>query len=165
MLNIIAAIAANGVIGIDGHLPFNQKDDLKWFKAKTQGLTVVMGRKTFVEDLKLKPLPNRENIVLTRTPETLKAEGVFATNDFVPIVARASQEEIFVVGGAEIYKLAIPFADKLFLTRILAEVKGDTYFPEWNPDNWELIFSEYHARDENNEYDFVWEIYKRIKNE
>jgi dihydrofolate reductase len=164
MIKIIVAISENGVIGKDNELPWNLRDDLRWFKESTLNHPVVMGSRTFdsiVERLK-KPLPHRENIVLTRNPSKIQFSDVTAIDDFKKIIERSISEDIFVIGGAEVYKLALPFADEIYLTQVRASVEGNVYFPEWNKAEWELIFSEHMSRDQKNEFDFDWEIYRRL---
>lgn len=126
MLSIIAAIAKNGVIGNQGKLPWHLPEDLKHFKETTLGHPIVMGRKTF-ESIG-KPLPGRENIVLTRD-QTFQGKGVTVIHSLADAIENHPDEEIFVIGGAEIYQLALPLADKLYLTLIDQEFPGDTYFP------------------------------------
>ncbi len=144
---IHVAVAQNGVIGRDNGLPWRLSSDLKRFKAGTMGKPIVMGRKTF-ESIG-KPLPGRLNIVVTRDP-AFCAEGVevAASLDDALALARvrarcmAAADEICVVGGGEIYRQALPIADRLHVTHVLADVDGDAHFPEIDPATWLLVSSE-----------------------
>jgi dihydrofolate reductase len=144
-LSIIVAAARNGVIGKDNSLPWHLPEDLRYFKAVTTGKPVVMGRKTF-ESIG-RPLPNRTNIVITRNPEWV-AEKVLVVNSLSAAIAEAkkvlsqqdnSAMEVMIIGGAEIYKTALPLADKIYLTWIDRDVDGDAKFPELSPSEWQLI--------------------------
>lgn len=147
MISIIVAAATNMVIGKDNQLPWHIPDDLKNFKDLTNGKRVYMGRKCW-ESLpeKFRPLPNRDNIVITRDT-TYKAEGATVLND-IDLIKRAYELssikfgliEHFVIGGAEIYKELFPIAQKLYLTEVLSEVEGDTYLQGFNPDEWVLTY-------------------------
>ena len=117
MINIIVAMDKNGLIGAEGKLPWHLPSDLRFFRDTTLGQTVVMGSKTYAS--LGKPLPNRNNVVLSRT-------GEYSVKD---VIAMAVSQDIFIIGGAEIYKIFIPFADRLIITHINAEFNGDTYFP------------------------------------
>ncbi len=151
MLKIIAAVTTNGVIGKNKNLPFHLQDDLRRFKQVTVNFPVVSGRVTyFTIPKKYRPLPDRENIVLTRSPGSLASEKVTVITDFRIIVDRGNDEDIFVIGGAEVYSLALPYTKEMYITRIHAEIEGDTFFPVWDRNAWELISSEDHAADEKN---------------
>ncbi|MBI4411764.1 MAG: dihydrofolate reductase [Deltaproteobacteria bacterium] len=127
-LSIIVAMSKNGVIGKDNKIPWHLSEDLKRFKKITMGHPIVMGRKTF-ESIG-KPLPGRENIVITHNPKFC-ADGVRVVHGLDQAMKGYKlDEEIFVIGGAEIYKSALPLADKVYLTRIEKEFEGDAFFPE-----------------------------------
>lgn len=142
-LSLIVAAAENGVIGHNNQLPWYLPQDLKYFKTVTLGKPVIMGRKTY-ESIG-KPLPGRVNIVVTRSKEWAAVEGVIVANSFEQALAEAkdalvgnplANDEIMVIGGAEIYRCALRFADRIYLTRILAEPEGDAFFdspgePDW----------------------------------
>lgn len=146
-LSIIVAVAENGVIGCAGRMPWHISEDLKRFKRITSGHPVVMGRKTF-ESLGCKPLPNRTNIVVTRNSGLALPEGVLSAASIEDAVARfaGTAQEIFIIGGGEIYRQAMASdrVDKLYLTRILASPDGDTHFPEIKPDEWRMVWCETH---------------------
>ncbi|MBI1365355.1 MAG: hypothetical protein GC153_05300 [Alphaproteobacteria bacterium] len=138
---LVVAAARNGVIGANGGLPWRISDDLKWFKTSTMGKPVIMGRKTF--DSIGKPLPGRENIVITRSRDW-RADGVsaaFSLSDALrqagEAAARSGAEEICVIGGAEIFRAALPLADRVYFTEVESAVEGDVYFPPLDPTIWE----------------------------
>lgn len=137
MIKIIAAVAYNGVIGNEGQLPWNDPEDLRFFRNTTIDHTVVMGRKTF-ESIGF-PLVRRRNIVLSRDV-TLKIEGVevYPTIELA-MLTRPDNEVIYVIGGGEIYKLAMPWADELIITWKKGEPKGDVFFPEVDGKDWRCI--------------------------
>jgi len=141
---IYVAIAENGVIGREGGLPWRLSSDLKRFKADTMGKPIIMGRKTW-EGIG-RPLPGRLNIVVTRDP-AFRAEGAetMRSLDEAIVLARAQgrcmagADEICVIGGGEIYRQALPLADRLYVTHVLAKVDGDTRFPEIDSDVWQAV--------------------------
>jgi dihydrofolate reductase len=135
-LSAIAAMDRNRVIGKDNRLPWRISDDLKRFKALTMGHPIIMGRKT-LESFG-RPLPGRKNIVLTRNPE-FRSEGAVPVSSIQEAIALCQSEtpvtdEAFVVGGEEIYRLAMPLTDRIYLTQVHGEFEGDTHFPEWPRD-------------------------------
>ncbi len=140
-VSIIVAASANNVIGKDGKLPWNIPEDLKHFKKITSGHPIVMGRTTY-ESLPIKPLPNRRNIVLTHNPE-YKADGaeVFLTMSSAFAAIKDQHEEIFIIGGGNLYRQSMQMADKIYLTRVHRDYEGDTYFPDI-PSNFEEIHRE-----------------------
>lgn len=140
VLSVIVAIADNGVIGGGNELLWHIPDDLKRFKRVTSGHSVIMGRKTF-ESIG-KPLPNRRNIVVTRNLEFFVVGVEVASSLATALEMTKNEAEAFVIGGGEIYRQALPMASKLYITRVHAEYKGDTYFPEIDPKKWQLVYSE-----------------------
>jgi dihydrofolate reductase len=155
LLSLIAAIARNGVIGIDNHLPWHLPADLKHFKTLTTGNTVIMGRKTW-ESLpnKFRPLPGRRNIVVTRNA-AYRAEGADVAASLPAAVALAASGEAFVIGGAELYDAALPLADRLCLTEIDKEYAGDTHFPAIDPARWREASRDTHRDESGLGYAFV----------
>jgi len=147
MINIIVAHSLNNVIGKDNKLIWKQSDDLKRFKELTTGKTVVMGRKTY--DSIGKPLPNRRNIVITR--QNIEISGCEVVHSLEEAIKLDS--EIFILGGGEIYQKSIILADRIFLTKIHAEIEGDTYFPEISTE-WVIETEEFYNKDEKNQYDY-----------
>ena len=157
-ISLIAAFAEEGVIGKDGKIPWTLKEDLKHFRNQTEGCSVVMGRKTY-ESIG-RPLPNRLNIVMTKNPKGL-AE-VKEVNNRKEALEKASSysDEIFIIGGEKIYEEFLPFATKMYLTKIDIKVKGDAFFPNWNLSEWkELSRQDKKDLDQDIEYCFI--EYKR----
>lgn len=158
MINAIVAISENNVIGKSFGLPWRLPNDLRWFKEKTINQVVIMGRKTY--ETIGKPLPNRINIVLSRGD---KIEGVATEPSLRAAVNRSAWygcDEVLVVGGAQVYELAAPEIDTWYITRVHAEVEGDTYL-NVDLDNFKLVFDEYHEVDEEHEFPYSFQIYKR----
>lgn len=161
-LKIIVAVAKNGVIGQKNGLPFELSADMDRFKKKTKGGVVVMGSTTYFSlPEKFRPLPERKNIVLTRDPSKLHGQRVTVVTDFNEVIVLGKERDIWVMGGAEVYRQALPLAQELHITQVLAEVEGDVLFPKLDKTEWMLISSEQHSQDEKNEHPFVWEVYRR----
>ena len=132
---LIAAVDHNNLIGRENRMPWNIREDLRRFRAITLGHTIVMGKNTW---LSLgRTLDGRVNVILSRDRE-LAVPGAIVCHSVAECLQHCAGDECFVIGGAQIFKLFLPLASKLFLTRIDAEFEGDTYFPEINPDDWEL---------------------------
>ncbi|MBS0578456.1 MAG: dihydrofolate reductase [Proteobacteria bacterium] len=150
VVSLVVAMAHHGVIGRDNALPWHLRADLQRFKSLTLGKPVLMGRKTF-ESIG-RPLPGRSNIVLTRDARW-SAPGVTSAHTLAEALARAAgAAEVAVIGGAEVYRLALPSARRIFLTRVLAEVPGDTRFPELDEAEWREVGRSSHPADEHNDY-------------
>jgi dihydrofolate reductase len=151
-LTLIVAVADNGVIGREGGLPWRLSEDLRRFKQRTLGRPVVMGRKTW-ESLG-KPLPGRTNIVITRRGDyQIDVSGVIVARDLDAAIAAAGDvDEVMIIGGAEIYALALPRADLVELTQVHASVDGDTVFPTLPSADWMEIARSAHPADERNQY-------------
>ncbi|WP_316569874.1 dihydrofolate reductase [Neobacillus sp. YIM B06451] len=160
MISFIWAMDKNRVIGNENKLPWHLPEDLKFFKRSTMGHPIAMGRKTF-ESIG-RPLPGRENIIITRNPD-FSADGCTVMDSIDEFVgySKKKDEECFVIGGAEIFKEMFPFADKLYITLIHDEFPGDTFFPEFSLDEWELLSFEKGLKDEKNPYDYEFRIYAR----
>ena len=159
-LSIAVAISENYAIGKNNQLLWHMPADLKFFKKTTSGHTVIMGRKTF--DSVGKPLPNRRNIVITRDL-TLKIDGVEVVNslDEAILITKNEAKPIFIIGGAEIYKQALPKTDTLYLTTIHHNFDADTFFPHLDSNEWKVISVEHHQADEKNQYDYTFEVLAR----
>ena len=158
MVSVIVAVAENGVIGDKNSLLWHISEDLRNFKRVTSGHPVIMGRKTF-ESLG-RPLPNRKNVVITRQDITIEGcEVVHSLDEALGLFS--AEEEIFVIGGAQIYREAMPLADRFYLTRVHHSYQGDTSFPEWSEADWILTESEHFERGEKYEYPFTIEVYNR----
>ena len=152
-ITIIVAKSNNGIIGKDGDLPWRLPEDLKRFKRLTTGNIVVMGRKTY--DSIGRPLPNRKNIVISRNT-SLKIEGVEVEYDLISVLKRNQEENVYVIGGGQIYVDALPFTEKLEVTEVDVELVGDTSFPEIDSSQWKEIFREKRVDPESNlTYSFV----------
>lgn len=137
----IVAMDRHGLIGDGNNLPWKLSSDLQRFKRTTMGHMLVMGRKTF--DSIGKPLPGRRTIVLSRN-RGLSIEGVQVAHDWNSVLECAGNEtHLFVVGGAEIYKLLLPYCDDVLVTRVMTQAKGDVFFPEWDSWNWHCEFREF----------------------
>jgi dihydrofolate reductase len=179
-LSLIVAMDKNRVIGRGGTLPWRLSADLKRFKSLTMGHHLIMGRKTFESLPRL--LPGRTSLVISRTQESgarghtaqvrKTSEGDSALNygklifaqsleDALKIVAADS--EVFVIGGAQIYELALPRADRMFVTHVDADVEGDTFFPAYDPSEWRRVEETEHAADTKNEYPHRFCVYDRIR--
>ncbi len=156
MINIIVAIAQNGVIGGDNSLLWHISEDLKNFKRITSGHPVIMGRKTY--ESMGRALPNRRNIVISRQDLTIEGCEVVHSLDEALAMFTAEQQ-IFIIGGSQIYAEALPLADKLYITRVGKDYAGDVSFPEYNTQDWELTHSEHFERGEKYEYPFTFEEY------
>jgi dihydrofolate reductase len=151
---LIAAVAKNGVIGARGNLPWHLPEDLRHFKQLTLGHAVIMGRRTW--DSLGKPLPGRENIVISRKAG-FKAPGASVAATLEAAIALCAGESLaFVIGGAEIYAAALPGADGLVLTEIQQEYEGDTRFPEWDRKSWRATQKETHTSTSGVRFDFVF---------
>ncbi|GME37537.1 type 3 dihydrofolate reductase [Pantoea agglomerans] len=158
MISLIAALAADRIIGMENAMPWDLPADLAWFKRNTLKKPVIMGRLTF-ESIG-RPLPGRLNIVVSSKPGA--AEGVtWVTSLDEALQAAGDAEEIMVIGGGRVYEQMLKRADRLYLTHIDAEVEGDTQFPDYEPDEWQSTFSEFHDADEQNSHSYCFEILDR----
>jgi dihydrofolate reductase len=165
-ISMIAAMSKNRVIGRDNDLPWHLPDDFKFFKETTRGHHVLMGRKNF-ESLphKFRPLPDRVNMILTRN-EVLKIPGTLIFNSISEAIEHASgnnERELFIIGGGEIYQMALPFADKIYLTEIDAEIEGDTFFPDFEAAEWKETSRNHHNKDDRHNYSFDFVVYERVR--
>jgi len=158
-LTLIAAVARNGVIGRDGKIPWRLPGDLPRFKRITMGHPVIMGRKTWLSlD---KPLPGRRNIVISRTAG-LKLEGAEVFASLAEALAHCTgASEVFVIGGTEAYREALPRAQRLLLTEIEADIEGDAFFPAFDRDEWRETGREYHPASADNPHAFSYADYER----
>ncbi|MDC9604718.1 type 3 dihydrofolate reductase [Xenorhabdus griffiniae] len=158
MISLIAAMAMDRVIGMENAMPWTLPGDLAWFKRNTLGKPVVMGRVTY-ESIG-RPLPGRLNIVISSQPAN--DDRVTWVNSIEAALAAVGDvKEVMVMGGGKIYEQFIPLADRMYLTHIDAEVIGDTHFPDYEPDEWNSTFTEYHDADENNSHGYCFEILER----
>ncbi|WP_342149994.1 dihydrofolate reductase [Methylorubrum sp. SB2] len=157
-VSLIAAIAENGVIGRDNGLVWRLSSDLKRFKALTLGKPILMGRKTW--DSIGRPLPGRRSLVLTRD-RALTIPGAEIVHSWDEAVAAAGEDELMVVGGAEIYALALPYADRLHLTEVEAAPEGDVHFPEFDRSQFHETLRERHPAGERDEFPFHFVDWER----
>ncbi|MCF6254626.1 MAG: type 3 dihydrofolate reductase [Thiomicrorhabdus sp.] len=161
-ISMIAAMANDRVIGLNGDMPWHLPDDLKFFKANTTGKPVIMGRKTF-ESIGSRPLPNRPNIVISRnTSLTIPNVEVFSSIEQA-LKKYATEPEVIIMGGGELYRQMLPKADRLYLTLIDAKIEGDTFFPDWGAFSWEEIARESHPKDERHAHSFEFVTLERLR--
>ncbi|OCQ50796.1 Dihydrofolate reductase [Photorhabdus australis subsp. thailandensis] len=157
-ISLIAALAMDRIIGMDKTMPWNLPGDLAWFKRNTLNKPVIMGRVTY-ESIG-RPLPGRLNIVLSNQPgDDERVTWVSSVDEALAVAGDA--EEIMVIGGGKIYNQFISLANRMYLTHVDAEVIGDTYFPDYEPDEWDSEFTEYHDADELNSHSYCFEVLQR----
>ena len=160
-LSVLAALSENRVIGHRGRLPWRLPDEMRHVKQLSMGHCLLMGRKTF-ESIG-RPLPGRTTIVVTRNPDFAR-QDVLVARDLDAALTTAEErgdDEAFVFGGETIYRLALPRADRLYLTRIHAELEGDAFFPDFDEREWELVSETEHPADEHHAYAFTFQWYER----
>lgn len=166
IISLIAALSENRVIGKNNDLPWYLPDDMKYFMQTTKGHHTIMGRKNYDSiPEKFKPLPNRTNIVVTHQTD-FKAPGCLVVNTLergLEIARHNGEPETFIIGGSEIYKLSIPYANRLYLTEIHAVIEGDTFFPEVNKNEWKENSRKKHGADERHVYSFDFVVYDKVK--
>jgi dihydrofolate reductase len=163
-LCLIAALGENRVIGVNNSMPWHLPGDFKYFKETTLGKPIIMGRKTW--DSLGRPLPGRLNIVVSRQTD-LKLEGAEVYSSLETAVARAEEwaleqgaKELMLIGGAQLYEQALPYADRLYLTRVALRPEGDAWFPEFGPFNWERIFFKQNPA-EGDKPAYCFEVFER----
>lgn len=156
-ISLVVACAQNGVIGRDNALPWHLPDDLKRFKEITLGKPIVMGRKTY-ESIG-RPLPGRENRVISRQTH-LHLEGCRVFSDLASAL-KGGEDEIMVIGGEQIFAAALPFAERLYVTEVQAEIEGDARFPPFDPSNWLEIEQLVHPADSRHAYPFIFKVLQR----
>ncbi len=161
IVSLIVAMSENRVIGRDGGMPWRLSADLRRFRTLTMGHTIVMGRRTWESIGRL--LPGRKTVIISRNPAYIVEGAATVDNLNDALRTAAGDSEVFVVGGGEIYRLAIPIANRIYITRVLSQIDGDTTFPEVNWLEWTRIESEAHSANEKNNHDFVFETW--IRNE
>ncbi len=159
----IAAMSKNRVIGVKNDLPWHLPADMKYFMRTTRNHHVIMGRKTF-ESMGV-PLKNRINIVITRDPH-YSTSGILVVHSLhkaLQVAESKGEEETFIIGGSEIYQLALPVLDKIYLTEIdLIVENGDAFFPDFDLNSWRLISEESHTPDDKNHYNYTFKIFEKI---
>jgi dihydrofolate reductase len=144
-VSIIVSMSRNNVIGKDGNLPWNIPEDLKWFKRKTTGHSIIMGRKTFESIGRV--LPSRKNIIISRRSnfEVQGADIFYSIEDALNELRDRGEDEVFIIGGAQIFEVSLPYTDRIYLTLIHGEFDGDTFFPAIPEGEFEEVYSEYHS--------------------
>lgn len=160
-LSILVALSDNRAIGREGGLPWRLSADLRRFKRLTMGHCLLMGRKTH-ESIG-RPLPGRVSVVLTRQVD-YRPEGVLVAHDLDEALRLcADRDEVFVIGGGEIFAQTLPLASRLLLTRVHAQIEGDTFFPPFDPNQWQVVEEERHATDAKNDYDYSFVTLERAE--
>ena len=160
-ISIIVAASANNVIGVGGGLPWRLPEDLKRFKEVTMGKPMIMGRATF-ESIG-RALPGRRSIVLTRQEDFAAEDCEVAPTIETALEAAGDVDEVMIVGGGEIYRQFLPMADRIYMTRVQAEIEGDTRFPELEMDEWEVVAVEEFPAGDEREFGFDVETMDRVK--
>lgn len=163
-ISLIVAKAHNNVIGKDNQLVWRLQSDLKQFKKITTGHHIIMGRKTY--ESMGKPLPNRISIVITRNKNFEVPEGhhvVHSLEEAIRLCISKNLDQVYIIGGAQIYAESIPMCDEMLITEVDANPEGDAYFPEFSSLEWKKEQSEQFAKDENNEFNFEFITYKKVK--
>ncbi|MBN3263885.1 type 3 dihydrofolate reductase [Pectobacterium brasiliense] len=158
VISLIAALAVDRVIGMENAMPWHLPADLAWFKRNTLNKPIIMGRNTFRSIGQ--PLPGRLNIVVSNHLGDDDRVTWVSSLD-AALAAAGEVEEVMVIGGGSIYQQMLAQANRLYLTHIDAEVEGDTHFPDYEPDEWQSVFSEFHDADERNSHSYCFEILER----
>jgi len=161
IVSMIVARSSNGVIGADNDLVWRMPADMKFFRQTTVGHFIIMGRKTL--EATMKPLPGRTSIVLTRNKDFV-AEGCLVFQELeqaLDLARQHRQQEVFILGGAQIYQLAMPLAQRLYITEIKEHFEGDAYFPEPDTNVWQEVWREEHQADEKNPHDYAFTHWER----
>jgi dihydrofolate reductase len=167
IISLIAALTQNNVIGKNNDLPWHLPDDMKYFMQTTKGHYVIMGRRNYDSiPEKFRPLPNRTNVVVTRQKsfEAPNCHVVNSLEEGLTLAREAGQQEVFIIGGAEIYAQGLTFANRLYLTEIDGVVDGDTYFPSFDQQAWQEISRVHHPADARHAYAFDFVIYEKKNN-
>jgi len=161
IIAIIVAVAKNNVIGKRNSLPWLLPGDLKHFKSITMGHHILMGQNTYESIGRI--LPGRTTIILSNDPEYFKEGCIMARtpNEAIQIAEKAKETELMICGGGMVYKTFLPFADKIYMTKVGAEIDGDIFFPEINYDEWKLVSSEPHEKDDKNLYPYEFTVLER----
>ena len=163
-ISLIVALSQNKAIGINNNLPWHLPADLKFFKRTTLGKPVIMGRKTF--DSLGKALPGRTNIVVSANKDLQLPEGVILAHSLTEAINRLQHEgadEIFIIGGAQLFALALPMAERLYLTQVHTIItNADVFFPDFDHSHWKLVWEEKHIADEQHAHAFTFQQLERI---
>jgi len=165
VISLIAALTQNHVIGRNNDLPWRLPDDMKYFMQTTKQHHVIMGRKNYDSiPEKFRPLPNRVNIIVTRQPHfnALDCLVVHSLDEGLSVARKASEKEVFIIGGAEIYKAAMPQVQRMYLTEIRTILPGDTHFPTFDRTQWREASRKAHPADDRHAYAFDFVVYDRV---
>lgn len=160
-ITLVVAASENNAIGLNNQLLWHLPKDMRFFKNTTWGMPILMGRKTF-ESMGSKPLNGRLNIIITRNKNWVSEDVtvVHTMEEAIALATKFSYNELLVIGGGEIYEMALPIAQKIWLTRVHTTIEGDVYFPTLNAD-WEMVSSTQNAADEKHKFSFDFECWKR----
>jgi dihydrofolate reductase len=150
-ITLVAAVARNRAIGLEGRMPWHLPDELQHFKKLTLGKPVLMGRKTF--EAVGRPLPGRQNIVVSRSPD-YSADGIDTATSLEQAIELAMGPEVMIIGGGELYRLALPLASRMFLTVVDCDPEADTWFPGWSTEEWTMVGSVSHPADDRHAFAF-----------
>lgn len=163
IISQITAISRNRVIGKNNTLPWDMPDDMAYFNRLTMGHYIVLGRKNYESNKKA--LPGRTNIVLTRNQGWSVPDAIVLhdLDDAIELAKKNGEEELFIIGGGEIYRLSLPVTQRIYLTLIDTEVEGDVTYPELSADQWKMVSADPHPADQHNPYPYTFYIYDRIK--
>lgn len=161
IISTIVATAHNNVIGAENNIPWYLPADLQYFKKITLNHHIIMGRNCY-ESIG-KPLPKRTNIIITRDAFFISSNCLVARSidEALSLAYKNNEEEVFIIGGGQIYDQTQELWDKIYLTEVDLDVKGDVYFPTINLNEWQLISEEHHNKDEKNEYNYSFKVYQR----
>lgn len=162
IVSAILAATKNNVIGKDNNIPWHLSADLKYFKKTTLNHHIIMGRKTYSSIGKA--LPKRTNIIITRNPYFIVSNCIVmhSIDEALEFALENGEEEVFIIGGGEIYKQSMPYLDKIYLTEVDLKVKGDAYFPKLDDKEWKIISTDHHPADEKNDFAYTFKILERI---
>lgn len=160
-ITLVVAASENNAIGLNNQLLWHLPKDMRFFKNTTWGMPILMGRKTF-ESMGSKPLNGRLNIIITRNNNWVNEDVtvVHTMEEATALAGKFSYKELLVIGGGEIYEMALPLAQKIWLTRVHTTIEGDVYFPKLNAE-WEMVSSTQNAADEKHKFSFDFECWKR----
>ncbi len=162
IISQIAAMSGNRVIGKENELPWDMPDDMAYFNRVTMGHYIVMGRKNYESNRGA--LPGRTNIVLTRNKSWSVPDAIVLhdLDDAIELAGKNGEEELFIIGGGEIYRLSLPLTQRIYLTLIDTEVEGDVTYPELPEEEWKIVSADPHPADQRNPYPYTFYIYERI---
>ncbi len=161
IISAIVAVAKNGVIGANNDIPWRLPADLRYFKRVTMGHHVVMGRKCY--DSIGRALPKRTNVIITRNPYYLASNCLIthSVDEALQLAADNGEEEVFIIGGAQIYAMSLPYWDRLYYTEVDIEPEGDIFFPEMDWSEWDLQSEKAHEADEKNAHNYVFKVFEK----